>query len=86
LPGNGIAIAELGQQTASGTQRCRAGAGDPRIQLHPGEEQTNHRTFDDDAIEVVVQNALNARDGLREDRFSLHAIVTPRRTVAPPEV
>ena len=78
LPGNGIAMAELGQQNLGDrAQWRRTCAGDAHVQLHAGEEQPDHRAFDDDAIEINPQDALNARDGLCEDWFGLHAVDTP---------
>ena len=49
LPGNGMAMAELGQQTASGIERSGVAQAPaiPVFELHPGEEQPDHCAFDD---------------------------------------
>ena len=54
--------------------RRGTGAGSARVELHPGEEQTNDDTIDGCVIEIATQGAVNARDGLCQDRFSWHTI------------
>lgn len=61
----------------NGAQGRRAGAGSTAVKLNPGEEQTDDRAFDDDAIELCTQGGLNSDDGLRQD--GCHVIDPPRR-------
>jgi hypothetical protein len=73
LPGNGIAIAELGQHTASGIDLIGVALvpAAPLLRFHPGEKETDNHPVDLDLVEFRADDSPDRCNRIAQDRAAL---------------